>query len=63
MMNVTTARATLRTVLAAALLVVVTGLGAQVSWAAGAGDTIGSTVTTATTEDATGPGNANNPWD
>ncbi|MGA6174251.1 hypothetical protein ACPEIF_28855 [Streptomyces sp. NPDC012600] len=74
MTNKTSARTALRTA-ASALIVIVTGLGAQTGWAAEAATTAPATATAATTmtEDGTtegttpkppaGSGTDNNPWD
>ncbi|MFE7459673.1 hypothetical protein [Streptomyces sp. NPDC057554] len=74
MTNKTSARTALRTAAASALIVIVTGLGAQTGWAAEA-TTAPATATaaTTTTEDGTtegttpkppaGSGTDNNPWD
>ncbi|GAA2933265.1 MULTISPECIES: hypothetical protein [Streptomycetaceae] len=66
----TTARTALRTAVASALIVIVTGLGAQTGWAAEAADATAPTAVTAPTEDAptegttpAGSGTDNNPWD
>ncbi|MFE2296253.1 hypothetical protein [Streptomyces sp. NPDC059452] len=76
MTNTTSARTALRTAVASALIVIVTGLGAQTGWAAEAADaTVPATATAATTTTEEGPaegttpkppagsGTDNNPWD
>lgn len=71
MTNNTATRTALRATVASALIVIVTGLGAQASWAAPA---TGTTAPTAVTETVTPPpactpenpvcpGTDNNPWD
>jgi hypothetical protein len=68
-----TARTALRTAVASALIVIVTGLGAQTGWAVEAADATAPTAVTVTTEDGSTEGTTskapagsstdNNPWD
>ncbi|MET4926011.1 hypothetical protein P3L51_27285 [Streptomyces sp. PSRA5] len=71
MTNNTATRTALRATVASALIVIVTGLGAQAGWAAPATDATAPTAVTETvtpppaggTEDPAGSGTDNNPWD